>query len=73
MFRAVRRVRVLCRLPDHEGKFRDELTQELEVEVDGETLDQAVEAVTRAVEAELLEIFAKVKALKGADYQLEAL
>lgn len=71
MFRAVKRVRVLCRLPDYEGKYRDEMTQELEVEADGETLDQSVEAVTRTVEAELREVFAKVKALGGADYLKE--
>lgn len=72
MFRAVRRARVLCRIPDYEGKYRDEFCQELEVEADGETLDQAVQAVAKAVEEELSKVFAKVKALGGADYLKEA-
>lgn len=62
------RVRLLGRVPDPEHKYRDEYTQEAEVELTGDNPD----AVKAAVEAKAAEVRAefcqRLKQLGGAEY-----
>ena len=69
------RARVNARLPDHDGKFRDEITQELEVEVDHEDLPnillQGLIAIAEEeLNAGLERAFKKITALGGKAYSL---
>ena len=65
-----KRIRVNARLPDHDGKFRDEITQEVTVEMDDPTLsleDLAVK-VSEEIDSQMVIIFEKIKELGGRDY-----
>lgn len=63
-----KRIRVNARLPDHDGKYRDEMTQELEIEMEDESLMKATEVVGDAINIELMTMFQRIKLLGGADY-----
>lgn len=68
------RARVNARLPDHDGKFRDEITQEFELELDGSYKGRELKELIEIAEAELnagLErTFVKITALGGKAYKL---
>lgn len=68
MIRVRKRVRVNARLPDHDGKYRDEMTQELEIEMEDESLIKTTEVVGDAINIELMAMFQRIKILGGADY-----
>ena len=65
-----KRVRVNARLPDHDGKFRDEITQEITVEMDDPTLslEELAVKVSEEIDSQLVTVFEKIKELGGRDY-----
>lgn len=68
-----KRIRVNARLPDHQDKFRDEITQEFTVELDdGEfTREDLIALVNGEMERQLDLILRKIKELGGRDYTRE--
>ncbi len=68
-----KRVRVNARLPDHDGKFRDEITQEFTIELDTDTytLDATIEKINERVDADLKMIFERIEKLGGRNYTEE--
>lgn len=71
------RARVNARLPDFDGKFRDEITQEIELEVDSKeytisTLKDLIDVAEVEIDAGLDRAFKKIMALGGKAYKLEA-
>lgn len=69
--KVAKRIRINARLPDHDGKFRDEITQEFTIELDYEdhnTLDDTIEMIENRMASQLETILAKIKELGGRDY-----
>ena len=65
-----KRVRVNARIPDHDGKFRDEITQEFTIELDTdiEMLDDTIAKINEKVEADLKMIWERIEKLGGRNY-----
>ena len=69
--KVAKRIRVNARLPDHDGKFRDEITQEFTIELNDEDharLDDIIDVVNHRMELQLTAILQKIKELGGRDY-----
>lgn len=68
--KVAKRIRINARLPDHDGKFRDEITQEFTIEMEEEyvILDEIIERVNSRMDTQLEMILAKIKELGGRDY-----
>ena len=67
--RVTERVRLLGRVPDPEKKYRDELTQEAEVELTGDDLNIIQEAVDRKVQEIRAQFTRRLADLGGAEYK----
>lgn len=67
-----KRIRVNARIPDKEGKYRDEITQEAEFSItetgDGGPINNTVQ---EAIKKERELIYAEIKRLGGCDYREE--
>ena len=70
MMKVVKRIRVNARLPDYEGKYRDEITQEftLELEEEYDLLDAVINTVNDRMTDQLALMLGKIKELGGRDY-----
>lgn len=72
--KVAKRIRVNARLPDHDGKYRDEITQEFTIEFDEleirtvPVLDSLIDLVNGKMEGQLNMILEKIKELGGRDY-----
>jgi hypothetical protein len=66
------RTRLNVRLPDAEKKYRDELTQEVEISLD-EQPEQSLEMLTEKAKVKVQELrrsfYAEASRLGGADYR----
>ena len=63
------RVRLLGRIPDPEKKYRDEFTQEAEVELTGDDLEGVQAAVDRKVQEIRVQFTRRLADLGGAEYK----
>lgn len=72
--KVAKRIRVNARLPDHDGKFRDEITQEFTIEFDEleaqteQAFNDLVDLVNDKMDSQLGDILEKIKELGGRDY-----
>jgi len=69
--KVAKRIRVNARLPDHDGKFRDEITQEFTIELDHDNqteLDKVIDVINKRMASQLEDILEKIKELGGRDY-----
>lgn len=69
--RVAKRIRVNARLPDHDGKYRDEITQEFTIEFDRDTpvdFDKIIAIINDRMVNQLEDILEKIKKLGGRDY-----
>lgn len=69
--KVAKRIRVNARLPDHDGKFRDEITQEFTIELDHDNqteLDKVIDVINKRMTSQLEDILEKIKELGGRDY-----
>jgi len=71
--KVAKRIRVNARLPDHDGKYRDEITQEFTVELDDQrlSLEELTAKVNKEIDSQMKKIFEKIKELGGRDYTEE--
>lgn len=71
--RVAKRIRVNARLPDHQDKFRDEITQEftIELEEENDILEALIDRVNQKMDIELQSILETIKELGGRDYTEE--
>ena len=72
--KVAKRIRVNARLPDHQDKFRDEITQEFTIELDVPDitkLDVVTELVNERMASQLGDILERIKELGGRDYTEE--
>ena len=72
--KVAKRIRVNARIPDPDGKNRDEITQEFTVELNVEgdvTLGEVIEKVNQKMDEQVDRIFEKIKELGGRDYTEE--
>lgn len=71
------RARINGRLPDPDGKFRDEVTQEIEIEVDGayraRSLDELVAIAETELDKGIERALLKLAAFGGMPYSLPPL
>ncbi|HUW44788.1 MAG TPA: hypothetical protein VMW50_03240 [Dehalococcoidia bacterium] len=70
MMKVVKRIRVNARLPDYEGKYRDEITQEftIELEEENDILDALIDRVNDGMAIQLGTMLKKIDELGGRDY-----
>ena len=70
MMKVVKRIRINARLPDYEGKFRDEITQEftIEIEEENDILDALIDRVNDRMAIQLDTMLEKIDELGGRDY-----
>jgi len=68
--KVVKRIRVNARLPDYEGKYRDEITQEftIELEEENDILDALIDRVNDGMAIQLGTMLKKIDELGGRDY-----
>jgi hypothetical protein len=67
--RVTQRIRLLGRIPDPEKKYRDEFTQEAEVELTGDDLEGVQVAVNRKVQEIRAQFTRRLADLGGAEYK----
>ncbi len=68
--KVAKRIRINARLPDHDGKFRDEITQEFSIELDGDAdmLAATIEKIDEKLEQGLQEMLNQINELGGRNY-----
>jgi hypothetical protein len=68
-----RRIRINARIPDKEGKYRDEIAQDVELSIS--ITDKDTAGITEQLDQKLNEkrdlIYKEINRLGGSDYQLE--
>ena len=69
--KVAKRIRVNARLPDHDGKFRDEITQEFSIELDGDAdmLVATIDRIDKELDRGLKAMLDQINELGGRDYR----
>ncbi len=69
--KVAKRIRINARLPDHDGKFRDEITQEFSIELDGDAdmLVATIDRIDKELDRGLKAMLDQINELGGRDYR----